>query len=162
MVRHFAADGLSRADYLQAVAREPQLANQKAAAVIGNVEAVLSHFAGDGLRRQDYLQAAVDQTILFLAPPAMIIANTEAVAAHLATAEGTPRGECLCRAVDRPRLFSEGVEAIRPSPPPAASVPAPAVPQDQVVAADAQPTPIVDQPWFQELSRFYFGQGQGR
>ena len=57
---HFAEDGLSRADYLDAVAANPLLVRQKGETVIGNIEAVIAAFANDGLTRRQYLEAAVD------------------------------------------------------------------------------------------------------
>jgi hypothetical protein len=111
VVDHFKADGVAREDYLGVVASDPTLVLQKPALVIDNIERVLGHFRNDGLLRRDYLQAAIDQPILFRMKPQAVIDNITDVEEWLAYAV-TGTADCLCKAVERPRLFTLGVDAL--------------------------------------------------
>ena len=58
LVKHFVRDGLTLPDYVQAVARRPQLLCMAPATIQSNVESITRHFARHGLSREDYLRRA--------------------------------------------------------------------------------------------------------
>lgn len=148
VVGHFKGDGLTREQYLSAVAAHPPLVLQKPAIVIENIEQVLGHYLGDGLSRSDYLQAALDQPILFRTAPQAVIDNITDLEEWLAAAaSGT--ADCLRKAIDRPRLFVYGVDAL-----PSISV----VPI--AGAGEETPTTQVGTPVIHELTRAPRGRSQ--
>ena len=151
---HFAEDGLSRADYLDAVAANPLLVRQKGETVIGNIEAVIAAFANDGLTRRQYLEAAVDHPKLFGMAAETVIGHVEEVMRAM-TAEGMTRSEAIQKAVDRPRLFTRGVEAMRPGHREAAN------PLDTAFARGV-PTTLVSDPSIEALSREFAVSGTAR
>src|SRR3984885_6724008 len=104
VVAHFAAAGLTIADYLRAAERQPQILSQRSATLIGNIEGVVGHFAAEGLTTRAYLQAAIRQPQLFYQKPETLIANIEGVAGHFA-AEGLTTRAYLQAAVQQPPLF---------------------------------------------------------
>ncbi len=79
VVNHFQEFGLSRNDYLAAVASQPQLLLHKSAQVIERVERVLSHFSADPITRCAYLCALTDYPELFRAEPSALIATIELI-----------------------------------------------------------------------------------
>jgi hypothetical protein len=173
VVGHFSGDGLSREQYLGAVATYPPLALQKAAVVIDNIEQVLERYGDDGLSRSDYLQAAVDQPMLFHTNPQAVIDNITDLEEWLAgPVSGT--ADCLRKAVDRPRLFICGVDALPSlaiSPISGAREPAAAAhvgrqdvetpcPDGGARVSETVPTTEVSAPVIQKLTRVLLGRSQ--
>lgn len=156
VVGHFKGDGLTREQYLSAVAAYPPLVLQKSAVVIENIEQVLRHYLGDGLSRSDYLQAALDQPILFRTNPQAVIDNIVDLEEWLA---GPGTADCLRKAIDRPRLFAYGVDAL-PGNSSATISGAGEEADRRAVHVEESPTTQVSAPVIQELARALRGRSQ--
>jgi molecular chaperone GrpE (heat shock protein) len=111
VVDHFAADDLTRTDYLKAAAKQAQLFTQSPQTIINNIEGVTDHFAKDGLTRTDYFKAAVKQGQIFTQSPQTIISNIEGVTDHFAT-DGLSRTDYLKAAAKQAQIFCQSPQTI--------------------------------------------------
>jgi transcriptional regulator with XRE-family HTH domain len=107
LTSHFSESGLTVAGYLSAVARDPQLLQQRCASkIIANVEAMVAHFATDGLTTSEYLRAALKNPALLYQKPATLTGNIEAVLDHFA-ADRLSRQSYLRAALKHPHIVSQ-------------------------------------------------------
>lgn len=111
VVEHFALDGLTTRQYLQAVLKRPLLLPLKPETVIGNIESVVQRFADDGFTTPGCLGAALRQPGMFTQDPQTIITNIEGLARHF-NPEGLTLHDCLDAALKQPTLFIQKPETL--------------------------------------------------
>lgn len=104
IVAAFEADGLTPADYLGAVVRQPQLLNLSPAAVVSNARGAVEGLSGDGLTVRAYLKAAMKQPSLLWSAPDTVRGNIEGVVERFSD-EGLTAKEYLKAVVAQPSLF---------------------------------------------------------
>jgi hypothetical protein len=111
VVERFAAEGLTREDYLQAAVKNPSLFGMSPETVEGNIRGVVERFAAEGLTRQAYVKAAVRQPPLFYQDPETVEKNIRGVVERFA-AEGLTRQDYVKAAVKNPSLFTMSPETV--------------------------------------------------
>jgi hypothetical protein len=104
VVWHFAADGLTVRDYLQAADKQYSLIAQRPETLIANIEGVVKHFAAEGLTTRRYLQAAIEKPQLFCQRPTTLISNVEDVVKRFRD-QGLTAPDYVLAAVEQPSLF---------------------------------------------------------
>lgn len=104
VVAAFEADGVTPAEFLGAVVRQPQLLNLSPAAIVSNAHGAVERLAGDGLTMRAYLKAAMKQPSLLWSAPETVRANIEGVVERFSD-EGLTTKEYLKAVIDQPSLF---------------------------------------------------------
>ncbi len=104
VVRHFAGDGLTINDMMDAARKRPQLLTHKSETIIKKIEAVTNHFRADGMTVADYFNAMRETPAILFQKPERIIGNIESVATHF-KADGLTTADYLHAAIKRTRLL---------------------------------------------------------
>jgi len=111
VVKHFAPDGLTLADYLRAAGKRPDLFALPLATIRANVEGVVERFAAQGLTRRTYLRATLRQPQLLQLAPATVEANLAGVVKRFRK-HGLTRKDYLRGALRQTTLFTMSADTV--------------------------------------------------
>jgi hypothetical protein len=104
VVEHFAADGLTTPEYLQAAVKLPVLFTMSPTTVAANITDMVRQFAQHDLTTGDYLRAALKQPQLFYQKPGTLAGNIRGLVEIFAV-DGPTEKDFLRAALKQPQLF---------------------------------------------------------